>query len=493
MTKLPNKIYRTAQVRELDQLAIAGGVPGYTLMCRAGQAALNVLRSRWPRASRILVLCGAGNNGGDGYVVGRLAHEAGLKPTVVALTDPEALRGDARLAWEMLARAGVPLYEWEPDLLKQAEVVVDGILGTGIKRPLEGRPKEVVEQINQSKKQVLALDVPTGLNADTGQVLGEAIRADATVTFVGLKLGLYTGAAWDHTGEIVFADLDIHHSVREQVRAVGTRIDGNMVEQVLPPRSRAAHKGDFGRVVLVGGGAGMPGAIKLAAEAALFVGAGTVTVLTRPEHVGVVLAGRPELMVRGVADGTEASNGLRSADVIAVGPGLGVDEWGRSVLEAVLDSDRPTVVDADGLNCLVGTGLKRSNWVLTPHPGEAARLLNQNPREIQKDRLKSAAGLLDTHGGIAVLKGPGTIVATSGEGPWICDRGNPGMAAPGMGDVLTGVIAGVAAQCGNLFSAARVGVFIHGAAGDDAAKHLGQRGLAASSLMPYLVRRVNGL
>ena len=491
MTKLPNKIYRTAQVRELDQLAISGGVPGYTLMCRAGQAALNELRSRWPRASRILVLCGAGNNGGDGYVVGRLAHEAGLKPMVVALTDPEALRGDARLAWEMLVRAGLPIYEWEPGLLNVAEVVVDGILGTGIARPLEGRPKEVVQQINQSKKPVLALDVPTGLNADTGQALGEAIRADATVTFVGLKLGLYTGAAWDHTGDIVFADLDIASSVREQVHAVGTRIDGNLVHEVLPPRSRAAHKGNFGRVVLVGGGAGMPGAIKLAAEAALFVGAGTVTVLTRPEHVGVVLAGRPELMVRGVDDATVAESVLSNADVIAVGPGLGVDSWGRAMLDAVLKVDKPTVVDADGLNCLVGSGKKRANWVLTPHPGEAARLLQLDSGSVQRDRLKSAAALLEAHGGIIVLKGPGTIVATSGEGPWICDRGNPGMAAPGMGDVLTGVIAGVAGQCGDLFSAARAGVFIHGAAGDDAAKAIGQRGLVASNLMPYLVRRVN--
>lgn len=488
---LPKKIYRAAQVRELDSLAIASGIPGYTLMCRAGSAALHHLRARWPKAKRILVLCGAGNNGGDGYVLGRLAHEAGLTPIVVPLMDPHSLSGDAKVAWDTYSQTGVSTVEWDPDLLTVSDVVVDGVLGTGIKRPLAGRPKDVVDTINASGKPVLALDIPTGLDADTGHVHGCAVRADVTVTFVGLKLGLYTGAAWDYVGEIVFDGLDIGDSVRSEIPAVAHRINDDLISQCLPPRQRASHKGLFGRVMLVGGGAGMPGAIKLAAEASLFVGAGTVTVLTRPEHINPVLAGRPELMVRGVTGASQVHEILGNADVIAVGPGLGQDEWGQEMFEAVLAQDKPTVVDADGLNCLVGRREQRDNWVLTPHPGEAGRLLGSSSVEVQKDRPKAAAALLDTYGGVIVLKGPGTIVASAGEGPWICDKGNPGMAGPGMGDVLTGTIAGVAGQCRDLFQAAKVGVFVHGAAGDDVAAATGERGMVATSLMPYLAKWVN--
>lgn len=492
MRDLPSKIYRAAQVRQIDGLAIEGGIPGYTLMCRAGKAALSELSRRWPKAKRLLILCGAGNNAGDGYVVARLGLESGYKPLVAALMNPEGLTGDARLAWQTYVQAGGRVVEWDSDLMAASDVVVDGILGTGIQRPLTGRPKQVVECINTTQLPVMALDVPTGLDADTGHVLGSAINADVTVTFVGLKLGLYTGAAWEHTGDIVFDDLDISASIRDSVHFAGTRIDENLIPQVLPQRKRIAHKGDCGRVLLIGGGDGMPGAIRLAGEAALFAGAGTVTVATRPEHVNTIVTCRPEIMCRGVSQGRDLDALLQRTDVVAIGPGLGQEKWGAELLRRVLDMPLlPLVVDADALNLLAKNPVKRSNWVLTPHPGEAARLLASDIGSVQQDRLGAVARLLEVYGGVVVLKGPGTVVARAGEGPWVCDRGNPGMAAPGMGDVLTGTIAGIAGQCGDLFDAARVGVFVHGASGDDGAAISGERGLIASDLFPHLVRWVN--
>ncbi len=492
MSTLPTSIYRAAQVRELDRTAIEQReIPGFTLMSRAGQAVLSILRQRWPGARRLLVLCGAGNNAGDGYVVARLAARSGLQVVTVALVNPDKLQGDAELAWNLYRQGGGLVQEWDARLLQSCDVVVDAILGTGLTRELAGKPLAVVEALNKASRPVLAVDIPTGLHADTGHAMGMAVRAAVTVTFVGLKLGLYTGDGPEYSGEIFFDGLGIPADVYTGMANAGRRVDARLVAEVLPRRPRTVHKGDCGHVLLVGGGPGMPGAIRLAAEAALHAGAGLVSVATLPEHVPVVVSGRPELMARGVRSADDLEGLLARATVIALGPGLGQDPWARSLFDAVLAADKALVVDADALNLLAKHPCKRDDWVLTPHPGEAARLLGESgAAAIQADRIAAVARLMERYGGTVLLKGAGTIVARNGDVPWFVDRGNPGMAAPGMGDVLTGVIAGIAAQCPDLFAAARAGAWVHASAGDAAARG-GERGILASDLFAHIVTHVN--
>lgn len=495
MSALPLSIHSVSQVRAMDRYAIEQlGISGYTLMTRAAEAALSALRSEWPRAERVLIICGAGNNGGDGYVLARLALGARLQVQVIALSDPQALTGEAAQAWRDFIAEGGVASEWNSCLLPDAEVIVDAIFGTGLSRPLDARLISCVQAINEADRPVLSLDIPSGLDADTGKVLGAAVRAHRTICFVGLKQGFYLAAGPNQVGKLLFDDLELPVAVAEHAGCVARRIESTVVQQALPRRSRTSHKGQQGHVLIVGGGLGMAGAVRLSGEACLRVGSGLVTVATRPEHVGALLAGRPELMCRGVVAAGELMPLLHRADVIAIGPGLGQDAWARELFAAVMASHKPLIVDADALNLLAQQPAVRDRahdaWVLTPHPGEAARLLSTNTTHIQDARLQAVHDLAEHYGGTVVLKGAGTLVMHQGELPMLCDRGNPGMAAPGMGDVLTGIIAGIAAQCRDLSLAARAGVYVHALAGDMAARH-GERGLLASDLFAHLPSCVN--
>ncbi len=479
----------------MDRYAIETlGIPGYTLMTRAGEAALTALRSEWPRATRVLVICGAGNNAGDGYVLARLAMAARLEAVVIALTDPHTLTGDARQAWQDFVAQGGVTRPWNPDLLCSFDVIVDAIFGTGLSRPLDAQLCTYVHAINAADRPILALDVPSGLNADTGAVLGAAVRAHRTISFVGLKQGFYLADGPNHVGKLLFDDLDIPASAVAQAGQVAVRLDNSIVQRALPRRSRTSHKGQQGHVLVVGSGLGMPGAVRLTGEACLRVGSGLVTVATRPEHVSSLVAGRPELMCRGVMSAADLVPLLQTADVIAIGPGLGQDAWAKELFKAVIATDKPLIVDADALNLLAQQAAVREhsqgNWVLTPHPGEAARLLSTNTAHIQEARLQAVHDLGDHYGGTIVLKGAGTLIWNKAQLPALCDRGNPGMAAPGMGDVLTGIIAGIAAQCRDLSLAACAGVYVHAIAGDMAARH-GERGILASDLFAHLPGCVN--
>ena len=491
MRDIPTKLYRAEHVRELDRRAIEEhGIPGFVLMTRAGEAALAAMRARWPNVRHVVVLCGAGNNAGDAYVLARLAAEAGYRVDVLAVVDPVKLSGDAKTAFSAFIAAGGTVQPWSGTLPGAVELVVDGLLGTGLDRPLTGAFAACVKAANEAGAPVLALDIPTGLHADSGTVMGCAIRATLTVTFIGLKVGLYTGDGPARTGWVVYDDLGVPAEVFADLVPVAGRLDTALIEPLLPRRPRTAHKGDFGRLLLVGGGAGMPGAIVLAAEAALRTGAGLVTVATLPEHLTAVIGQRPELMCAGVRSRDELLPLLESATSIGLGPGIGQSEWSRDMLQAALESGLAAVLDADALNLLAAAPSKRDNWVLTPHPGEAARLLGSETRDVQADRLGAAGALAACYGGVVILKGAGSIVARRGEMPWICDRGNPGMAAPGMGDVLTGIVAALVAQGLSLWDAARAGVLIHACAGDEAARK-GERGLVARDLIQEIRAWVN--
>jgi ADP-dependent NAD(P)H-hydrate dehydratase / NAD(P)H-hydrate epimerase len=489
---LPVCLYSTAQVRALDAYAIEKlGIPGYTLMKRAGEAALRFLRTRFPVAHRIVVVCGAGNNGGDGYVLARFAQAAGLTLTTLAATSPDMLRGDARQAYEDLRASGAQVQPYAPERLAGGEVIVDALLGTGLRGAAREEIARVIRDINSSGRPVLAVDVPSGLDSDTGVPFGDAVRADCTVSFVGLKTGLFIGEGPEFAGTVFFDDLEISAGPAGGPPPRIERILESAIQHALPRRARSSHKGDFGRVLIVGGGVGMPGAVRLAGEACLRVGAGLVTVAVAPENVAAISAGRPELICLPLADAAGLSEPAERADVIAIGPGLGRTPWARSALDAVLRSGKPLVVDADALNIIAeSAGPARGDWVLTPHPGEAARLLGMQTGEIQHDRLAALDRLVGRYHGVVVLKGAGTLVGAPARTPALCERGNPGMATAGMGDVLTGTIAGIFAQCRDAWLAARVGVLVHAMAGDAAAR-TGERGLLASDVARELRNCVN--
>ena len=352
MDTLSRDVFSAGQVRAMDRFAIERlGIAGYTLMTRAGEAALDLLGESWPAARRIVVLCGAGNNGGDGYVLARLAGAAGLSVSTAALCDVTGLKDDAARAYADFSAAGGVAGQFAPGILEDGDLIVDALLGTGLDREVSGALAACIEAVNGCGKPVLALDVPSGLNADDGRVMGCAVRAARTITFVGLKSGLFLGAAPDNVGQLSFARLGIDPKV-----AVGppvlVRAGAAEVARALPPRRRGAHKGDNGRVLVVGGDAGMPGAVRLAAEAALRAGAGLVTVATRPENLAAVVGSRPEIICHGVGSEVAARPLMAAADVVAIGPGLGQSDWSRGLLEAALASGKPLVVDADALNLL---------------------------------------------------------------------------------------------------------------------------------------------
>ncbi|MBZ9567926.1 NAD(P)H-hydrate dehydratase [Modicisalibacter tunisiensis] len=492
-------LYLADQVREIDRRVIAASAEpgddaaGFALMRRAGQAAYAELRRRWPEARRLSVLCGSGNNAGDGYVIAALAACEGLSVQLLAVREPEALKGEAARAHEMAVLAGLRAEPWQADTSLDGEVVVDALLGTGLGGEVREPYAGVIEAINASGRAVMAVDIPSGLAADSGAVLGCAVRADLTVTFIADKLGLHTGQAADQVGELAFRDLGVPAEAHENLTPAAEYLGAGIVGEALPPRARGSHKGDFGHVLVVGGAPGFGGAALLASQTAARLGAGKVSLATAPEHVAASLTRTPEVMARGVRGVSDARPLLDGADVIVVGPGLGQGAWGQGLLQAALEVGKPLVVDADALNLLVTCwpGTRRDDWLLTPHPGEAGRLLDCSGGEVQADRLAAVKRLQAERGGTVILKGAGSLVAgPSGVG--LCPFGNPGMASGGMGDVLSGLLGALVAQGLTLESAGRVGVVLHARAADRAAAGQGERGLLAGDLASYARILANG-
>lgn len=450
--------------RATDEFAI----PGIRLMLRAGRVAFDALRTRWPDASRITVVCGAGNNGGDGYVIAGLARDAGLDVQLIEVVDAAKLAGDAatarRFAMERLGEGGG--HDWPA----HGDVIVDALLGTGARGAVRERHQAAMDRINAAGKPVLAVDVPSGVNADTGGLHTAApVRAALTVTFVAAKIGLVTGAAVDYVGDLIVDEIGVPEAARKEPGVAVLRGAG----LAALARRPNAHKGDFGRLLIVGGEEDMGGAVALAGEAALRVGAGLATVATRAANRAAIIARRPELMVRAADQAGALADLLDSASAIAVGPGLGRGAWGESLLAACLAAGKPLVVDADGLHLLAartGPGLADlpAGAVITPHPGEAARLLGQDAGWVQQHR-PQAATELSRHGAVVVLKGAGTLVAHDGALRSICLLGNPGMATAGSGDVLTGILGGLLARGFAPAEAAELGAWLHARAGDEAA------------------------
>ncbi|MBL6985798.1 MAG: NAD(P)H-hydrate dehydratase [Methylobacter sp.] len=487
MQSLPINLYLAAQVRELDRIAIQDrGISGFELMSRAGAEVFVLLKKHWPDARSIAVFCGSGNNAGDGYVIAKLGLDAGLEVCVYAVSDTEKLNGDALTAYRQYSQSDGKVLPFQTGQSFNADVLVDALLGTGLDRPVTGLYADAIQAINAHSSPVIAVDIPSGLNADTGNVMGCAVKAACTMTFIGLKQGLLTGQAAEYCGEICYMDLGVPDDVFAEIKAAAMRV----VKTPLLRRDRCAHKGSYGHVLIVGGDLGYSGAARMAGEAALRVGAGLVSIATRSEHSGLMNLGRPELMCHGVETVEQLSALLAKTSVIVVGPGLGQSAWATSLFNAAIASEKPMVIDADGLNLLAKAPVVKSNWILTPHPGEAARLLNCTTSDIQRDRFAAAVSIQANYGGVVILKGAGTLIASEHQLA-VANTGNPGMASGGMGDVLAGVIAGLLAQGLSLQDAAQQGVYNHGLAADMAAEKDGERGLLASDLMPYLRQLVN--
>jgi NAD(P)H-hydrate epimerase len=488
-----SRLYTAAESRALDKLAIdRHGIPGIVLMKRAGRAAWLTLRHRWPDVDVITVVCGRGNNAGDGYIVAGSARAHGVRVQLIQLGSAAALAGDAGLARDWAVAGGVVVTEVDadrPDFTIAGRVVVDALLGTGISGTVRPGYARAIESITASGLPVLAIDIPSGLCSDTGSVLGCAICATATITFIGVKRGLVTGMAPDHTGAVELDTLDVPAQCYAEVPGIPA-LTWERCRAMVRPRRATAYKQQSGHVLVVGGDHGMGGAVAMAAEAALRVGAGLASAATRPEHIGAILARRPEIMAKGIDEAQALAALVDRASVIAVGPGLGRSDWGRALLTYVLGAGKPLVVDADALHLLAEMKVSAHvEMVVTPHVGEAAVLLGTTTAEIQRDRFAAAAQLAQRRG-VAVLKGAGTVIA-DGAGPGVCLHGNPAMASAGMGDVLTGVIAGLVAQGLSLAGAAVAGVCLHSFAADRIVARRGAHGLLATDLLPELVAILN--
>ena len=493
MQQAIQQLYHAAAIREIESWVSASGVCTHAqLVERAGTAALQVLRSNWPDAAVIGVVCGAGNNAADGYSLAKLALATGYEVKVMTLAPMDQMKTLASECASAAMEAGVSITAFDAaDELPAVDLWVDAILGIGQSRPLSDGYASVVAALNAHAAPIMAIDVPTGVNADTGQTWGEAIFAALTITYLLPKSGLVTAQGLAQAGHVVFDDLDIHPPPLDAVQPVARCLQWEQVAQQLPRRQRNVHKGSFGHVLVIGGDYGMGGAVRLAAEGALRIGAGLVTVATRPEHVAVVTGARPELMCTQVSDASDLTPCLSRANVVVIGPGLGQSSWGRMLLDAVLAHDLPCVIDADALNLLAKTPIKRDNWLLTPHPGEAGRLLDCACDAVQQDRFHTVDQLQKQYGGVVVLKGAGTLIAAQNRLPAVCTAGNPGMATGGMGDILTGVLGGLLAQGLSLSDAASVGVLLHAHAADIAAGEEGERGLMATDVLYYMRQLAN--
>lgn len=494
-------VYRTSQVRERElEAAESLSVSAEELMQRAAQSCLAALERQYPAPAGVMILCGPGNNGGDGWVLARLARAHGYRVHVVAAEPKSDLAKQAAAAWEKDQGTVEPLDKLDRTHVAEFDVIVDAMLGTGLSRDLDELYCRTVETLNDArnfhKLWVLSIDCPTGLQSDRGVAIPVAVEADYTVTMVALKPGLLTAQAARYVGQLELAELGIAAAFRHLEQPFATLAEQDEVVRHLPPRNRSSHKGSHGHVVIVGGAPGMSGAVVLAGRAALRAGAGKVSVLTHPDSHTVIAGAQPELMVSSTRaeSQTEIVDFLKRASAVVLGPGLGQDDWGTQLCEWVLAADVPVLLDADGLNGLAQqpAWAKRSAalWI-TPHPGEAARLLNSDSSEIEQDRWAAVERLAENFGAYTLLKGKGSLIAQPDASRLrICTRGSPALAVGGTGDVLSGIAGSLIAQGLPAEAVLPCAAWLHGVAGEHAA-FAGERGTLPSDLMEPLRKLVN--
>lgn len=491
---LSQNVYSAEQVRRLEtRAAQLAKVSMYSLMESAGAAVADVLFTNYCHDKKVLVLAGHGNNGGDAYVVARLAREQGYAVKLCELGQVDKLSEDANQARNKWLPKGEALALQDLDLL-DFDICIDGMLGTGITGTVRDPYKSLIERLNNSRIEVIAIDIPSGLHADTGEALGNAVQAEYTVTFVAKKPGLLTGMGKQHCGVLHFDDLGIENEFERIAKPYAKLMDYRKLRP-LPKKPLAAHKGSFGKLLCIGGNESYSGAISLCALAALRTGAGLVKVYCHSASKDAVASAQPEVMVEVREDNLE--NCLNWATAIAIGAGLGQNTWSYDVLKLTLkhcaEHHKPLVLDADALNLIaLNTELEvpKNLAIMTPHPAEAARLLNGKVSEVENNRFQAISKLTKQFNVVCLLKGAGTLVAAQ-DNIWICENGNPGMASGGMGDVLTGTLGALLAQNMTSRLACLYGVCLHSYAADCVADKHGERGMLASDLFPEIRRLIN--
>jgi len=505
------RVLNAAQMREADRRTIEDiGIPSLVLMENAGRQVVAAMEAvHADLADRhVAVLCGRGNNGGDGFVVARTLEQRGVDVSVFLIGVVADVRGDARTNLEILGRLGLTVVEiadsqaWELHVseVRECTLIVDAIFGTGLNAPLSGLMETVVADVNGSGIPVVAIDLPSGLSADSHEPIGASIEAGTTVTLGAPKLSLVLPPAETRAGDIVIADIGIPDGVIQSLD--GPRVElltRSAMRDLIPPRQPDTHKGDYGRVLIVAGSRGKTGAAHLAAIGALRSGAGLVTVATPACCLPVVAAMAPEYMTEGI---DERAEGLdpdavdhvldMARDVLAVGPGLGQGSSTRQFVKALVDrATMPVVIDADGLNAFSDdpdrlVGREGRHIIITPHPGEMARLVGMSTDEVQASRVEIARNFAIQHHVYVVLKGHRTLIATPDEKVFINPTGNPGMATGGTGDVLTGMIAAWLAQLLDAEAACKLGVYLHGMAGDLTQSDIGEVAMTSGDLADHL-------
>jgi NAD(P)H-hydrate epimerase len=503
---LAHKIVSSEQVRALESKAAQiAGCSMFELMQRAGAAAFQALTKEWPEAQNILVVAGNGNNAGDGYVLAKLAKQQGMHVVVVCQQPLRELIGDAKQAQSEWQKMGGETQEFGKQDYAQFDLIVDALLGTGVTGEVKPNFQAVIQQINQSNIPVLSIDLPSGMLANTGQALPISVKADVTVTFIATKPGLVSGIGKEFCGKLIYADLAVGTEFYGIARSEAQLVDWPML-QPLPTRPIHGNKGSFGKLLCIGGNQGMPGAIRLSAESALRCGVGLVKVFCHESSNLAISTGRPEIMLIN----KELEAALDWCSCIVIGPGLGQDDWAHQQFSRLLahlkHHPKPLVIDADGLNLLstktddadmLNILAQLPSLILTPHPGEASRLLNCTIAHVENDRYLASKNIAQKYKSTCVLKGAGTIIQTDGtyQEPqcWVCKGGNPGMATAGMGDLLTGIIGAFLAQKFVSQKATVYAVCAHAEAGDRVAIQYGQRGMIASDLLQPLRAIVNEL
>ena len=507
MSSLPHHIFTTQEIRLIEQEhASANNGHCYDLMEKAGRSVFEVMRKVNSQPKMVYVLAGKGNNGGDGYIVAAYLLKHHIPFRIFALGTPRK-ESEAFAAYSFFIKLGGKVEEQLPDLVAEAQsgnspdIVIDALLGTGLDSAPRDPFDKWIEFINSTKAYIISVDVPSGVNADTGKVYNDSVIANKTVCMLGLKAGLLTGDAIDYVGEIEV------HSLGVDVNAfhgkyLASETDGasyvptylSTYEDIiadLPRRPLSAHKGDSGRVLLMGGSLGFGGAINICGHGALRTGAGLIKIATDKANIPSINASRPELMTVDFTDLDSVKEALEWTDVIAIGPGLGLGEHAEQLLDLVLNADKPTVVDADALTLMSRRDLSYSKrTILTPHPGEAARLLSCSISKINDNRYWAVYELQKRCGGIVLLKGAGTLVC-DGSRIVLIKEGSPALASGGMGDILTGIIASLKAQGLTLMQAACAGACIHGRSGYLSGENCGLIGTAACDLLPYIRYLVN--
>lgn len=542
MTDAKNvKLYTAAQTKLIDQTAIAQQFDsdGFILMQKAGQVAFNNIKHRYTNIKKLIIFCGQGNNGGDGFIIGKLAAQHNYSVDIYFLGNHDKQTNDSAKAYndyfKYVDNEKIKLFtgldqlpvipDMDPATIKLAQsssrncldrgdniLYIDALLGTGLRKAPEGDYKKAVDYINQQEN-IFAIDIPSGLDSNTGVAYTPCVKANSTISFIGLKQGLLTADGPDYCGNIYFDNLGVDKAIYKQVENSSYLITDDWIKttisKYLPKRHKNSHKHKFGHILAIGGDTGMPGAITMAGLAAMRSGAGLTTLLTNSKHSSEISQQYLELMVCGVdeymdLEQDKISNLLHKSNVIVIGPGLGTSKWSKNIFNFVFDyileskslNLHAVIIDADGLRHLADyftENNKVKNFtkllnklVITPHPGEANYLLSkvqQRDSNVSLDRFTSVKNLAGYYNAIAILKGVGSLICAPESKPYLCNLGNPGMATAGMGDILTGVIAGLCAQDVPVLEATIIAVYVHAKAGDLQAEKYGERGLIATDIL----------